>query len=359
MTTLSIRQLVKSYDSTPILRGVDLELERGETIVLAGVNGCGKSTLLHCIAGLVAPDAGRIVVEGQDQLPLSSAQRPIGFVTQVGGYFENLTVEANLQSSLRSQGLSRDECSRRIDWILELLQLAQVKNRLVQTLSGGQAQRVAFGRGLIRKPKVLLLDEPFNHLDREIRIQLQQELHRIQKELELSILMVTHQFENALEQADRIALLSEGKIQQLDVPETIYRQPARREIAYQFGRFPPILETLEIDRVSKTFEFCGKRLSMDSFSRLASIPQLSALRWIGIRPEALQWHHESSKLDSNLQWSAQITAIRFGGDVALIDCLVHGRTWTLPMDLAHRSQWQVGQSILLSADPNHFFFLSE
>ncbi len=359
MPTLSIQQLVKSYDSTPILRGVDLELERGETIVLAGVNGCGKSTLLQCIAGLVAPNAGRILVEGQDQLPLSSAQRPIGFVTQVGGYFENLSVESNLQSSLRSQGLSRDECTRRIDWILDLLQLAQVKNRLVQTLSGGQAQRVAFGRGLIRKPKVLLLDEPFNHLDREIRIQLQQELHRIQQELQLSILMVTHQFENALEQADRIALLSEGTIQQLDVPETIYRQPARREIAYQFGRFPPILESIEFDRESKTFEFGGKKLSIDSFSKLASIPEPFAMRWMGIRPEALQWNHDSHNLDSNFLWCAQITAIRFGGDVILVDCLVHGRTWTLPLDIALRSQWQVGQSIHLSADPNHFFFLSE
>ncbi|MFO0924965.1 MAG: ATP-binding cassette domain-containing protein [Pirellulales bacterium] len=268
MPTLSIQQLVKSYDSTPILRGVDLELERGETIVLAGVNGCGKSTLLHCIAGLVAPNAGRILVEGQDQLPLSSAQRPIGFVTQVGGYFENLSVEANLQSSLRSQGLSRDECTRRIDWILDLLQLAQVKNRLVQTLSE-KAAAGRLGRGLIRKTQCCCSMNP--------SITWIAKLHPIARgtpsnSAGVAVIdsMVTHQFENALEQADRIALLSEGTIQQLDVPETIYRQPVRREIAYQFGRFPPILESIEFERESKTFEFGGRKFSIDSFSKLAS-----------------------------------------------------------------------------------------
>ncbi|MGB9097347.1 ABC transporter ATP-binding protein [Erwinia sp.] len=225
MSYLKVTQLHKSYGPTTIFQDIDFTASEGEFVTLLGPSGCGKSTLLRCLAGLTSVDSGQILLQGQDIVPLTPQKRSIGMVFQSYALFPNMTVERNVAFGLKMQKCSSAEIQRRVGEVLELVELNDYAKRYPHQLSGGQCQRVALARSLVTQPRLLLLDEPLSALDARIRRHLRDQIRRIQKELNLTTLFVTHDQEEALTLSDRIVLMNKGKIVQNGNAESLYTQP--------------------------------------------------------------------------------------------------------------------------------------
>lgn len=223
---LNVTHLNKSYGPTTIFQDIDFSASEGEFVTLLGPSGCGKSTLLRCLAGLTSVDSGQILLQGQDIVPLTPQKRSIGMVFQSYALFPNMTVERNVAFGLKMQKLNSAEIQRRVGEVLELVELNDYAKRYPHQLSGGQCQRVALARSLVTQPRLLLLDEPLSALDARIRRHLRDQIRRIQKELNLTTLFVTHDQEEALTLSDRIVLMNKGKIVQNGNAESLYTQPA-------------------------------------------------------------------------------------------------------------------------------------
>jgi putative spermidine/putrescine transport system ATP-binding protein len=226
MSYLSVTQLNKSYGPTAIFENIDFSAEEGEFVTLLGPSGCGKSTLLRCIAGLTEVDSGKVLLQGQDIVPLPPQKRTIGMVFQSYALFPNMTVEKNVAFGLKMQKLASGEIQKRVMEVLALVELTDFARRYPHQLSGGQCQRVALARSLVTRPRLLLLDEPLSALDARIRRHLREQIRNIQRELKLTTLFVTHDQEEALTMSDRIVLMNRGKIVQNGNAEMLYTQPA-------------------------------------------------------------------------------------------------------------------------------------
>lgn len=225
MSYLHVTQLNKSYGPTTIFQDIDFTASEGEFVTLLGPSGCGKSTLLRCLAGLTSVDSGQILLQGQDIVPLTPQKRSIGMVFQSYALFPNMTVERNVAFGLKMQKCTAADIQRRVGEVLELVELNDYAKRYPHQLSGGQCQRVALARSLVTRPRLLLLDEPLSALDARIRRHLRDQIRRIQKELNLTTLFVTHDQEEALTLSDRIVLMNKGKIVQNGNAESLYTQP--------------------------------------------------------------------------------------------------------------------------------------
>jgi putative spermidine/putrescine transport system ATP-binding protein len=226
MSYLNVTQLNKSYGPTAIFENIDFSAEEGEFVTLLGPSGCGKSTLLRCIAGLTEVDSGKVLLQGQDIVPLPPQKRTIGMVFQSYALFPNMTVEKNVAFGLKMQKLPGGDIQKRVMEVLALVELTDFARRYPHQLSGGQCQRVALARSLVTRPRLLLLDEPLSALDARIRRHLREQIRNIQKELKLTTLFVTHDQEEALTMSDRIVLMNRGKIVQNGNAEMLYTQPA-------------------------------------------------------------------------------------------------------------------------------------
>ena len=236
---LELRALRKSFGDVEAVKGIDLSLNRGEFLSLLGPSGCGKSTTLSLIAGFLQPDAGEILVDGKVVNKISPRKRRIGLVFQDYAVFSKLSVRANLSFGLEAQRVSRPERDRAVAEISEKLNLNPILAARGGELNMSEMQRVALARVLVTKPELLLLDEPTSNLDAALRAKLRGELKQIQKELEQTVLYVTHDQVEALSMSDRIAVMRDGKILQDDSTEAIYRRPAERFVAEFIGD-PPI-----------------------------------------------------------------------------------------------------------------------
>lgn len=225
MAYLEVKQLNKSYGATQIFQQIDFSAQEGEFVTLLGPSGCGKSTLLRCLAGLTSPDSGQIMLQGEDIVPLTPQKRAIGMVFQSYALFPNMTVEKNVAFGLKMQKLPTKQIRERVEEALALVELTDFIRRYPHQLSGGQSQRVALARSLVTRPRLLLLDEPLSALDARIRRHLRDQIRRIQQELKLTTLFVTHDQEEALTLSDRIVLMNRGKIVQNGDAEALYTQP--------------------------------------------------------------------------------------------------------------------------------------
>jgi multiple sugar transport system ATP-binding protein len=228
-----------------ILDGIDLEVAAGECLALLGPSGCGKSTVLRLIAGLDRCDGGRISLSGRDLTTTSAAQRQVAMVFQSYALYPHLTVERNLSLGLELRRVPPTERRRDLERVLELLQLGDLRQRLPAQLSGGQRQRVALARALLRRPRVFLLDEPMSNLDAQLREDLRPQLRAILRGGSAPVVYVTHDQQEAMGIADRIALLDQGRIQQCGTPQELYRRPANLFVAGFIGR--PRINLLPLD----------------------------------------------------------------------------------------------------------------
>src|SRR3981189_1140779 len=221
----------KRFGEITALEDATLSIRRGELMTLLGPSGCGKTTLLSLVAGFLIPDRGEIAIDGRQVTDLPTHRREIGIMFQNYALFPHMSVAANVGYGLKMRRTPRPEIARRVADALGLVKLAGLEDRRPRQLSGGQQQRVALARALVIRPKVLLLDEPFSALDRNLRASMQVEIKEIQRKLGVTTIFVTHDQSEALSLSDRIAVIAEGRIRQLGTPDEIYRRPVDRFVA--------------------------------------------------------------------------------------------------------------------------------
>ncbi|AJQ93156.1 ABC transporter ATP-binding protein [Gynuella sunshinyii] len=235
MNSVSIRQLDLKYQTTHVLKGLNLDIRKGEFLVLLGSSGCGKSTLLNCIAGLLDISAGQIWINDRNVTWDEPKDRGIGMVFQSYALYPQMTVEKNLSFSLKVTGMEKAEIARRVDRAARILQIESLLQRKPSELSGGQRQRVAIGRALVRDVDVFLFDEPLSNLDAKLRADLRVEIKRLHQQLKNTMIYVTHDQVEALTLADRIAIMKNGEVQQLGTPGEIYHHPCNLFVARFIG----------------------------------------------------------------------------------------------------------------------------
>ena len=236
MASLSLRKITKRFGAAELFRDFDLEVRDGEFLCLLGPSGSGKTTLLRIIAGLEDIDQGEIVLAGSEISRLQPRDRRIGMMFQGYALYPHMSVRDNLAYPLRVRGAPRREIPERVVSVARLLGIEPLLDRYIQSISGGEQQRVAIGRAIVQKPDLYLLDEPISNLDASLREAVRSELRRLQRELGATMIMVTHDQLDALAIADRIAVLRSGKIQQFGGPEDLYRNPANAFVAGFIGQ---------------------------------------------------------------------------------------------------------------------------
>lgn len=237
MSYMEISNIEKAFDKNEVLKGISLNIEQGEFVSLLGPSGCGKSTLLRCLSGLETIDRGTFVLDGKDVTETPAQNRNIGMVFQQYSLFPNMTVEENLSFPPTIQKMPKADQKAKIDDVLEIVGLTDKKKAYPGNLSGGQQQRVALARAIISRPKVLLLDEPLSAIDAKLRKNLQIEIRRIQQELNITTIFVTHDQDEAMSMSDRICLLNNGNIEQVSSPIELYTKPKTRFAASFIGHY--------------------------------------------------------------------------------------------------------------------------
>lgn len=247
LVQLEIKKLEKDFDGFKAVNNISLDIYQGEIFALLGASGCGKSTLLRLLAGFEMPTAGDILLNGQSLIGLSPHERPINMMFQSYALFPHMTVEQNIAFGLRYEHLSKVEITRKIDEVLNLVQMAQYAKRKPHQLSGGQQQRVALARSLAKEPKLLLLDEPMGALDKKLRTQMQLEIVDILESVEVTCVMVTHDQEEAMTMASRVGIMDAGVIRQIGQPIEVYEQPNCRMTAEFIGSVNIFEGTLSVD----------------------------------------------------------------------------------------------------------------
>ena len=248
---LVTEKLVKRFDEAVAVDDVSLSIDQGEIFALLGSSGCGKSTLLRMLAGFESPTSGRIMLGGQDVARLPPYERPINMMFQSYALFPHLDIWENVAFGLKREGLPRGEVKQRVGEMLDLVQLGAYSKRKPHQLSGGQQQRVALARSLAKRPKLLLLDEPLGALDKKLREQTQFELVNIIEKVGVTCVMVTHDQEEAMTMANRIAVMSKGRVLQVGSPEDIYEHPKNRFVADFIGNVNMFNGNLTIDEVDR------------------------------------------------------------------------------------------------------------
>jgi len=228
---LDLQGVTRRFGDVTAVDSVDLTVRRGELFSLLGGSGCGKSTLLRMIAGLETPDSGRLFIDGQDMTNVPPYERPVNMVFQSYALFPHMTVTQNVAYGLRQEGMARGEREDRVHEVLRLVDMQDLAGRKPDQLSGGQRQRVALARGLAKRPRILLLDEPLGALDRKLRERTQFELVNLQERIGTTFILVTHDQEEAMTMSDRIAVMRAGRIQQIGAPRQVYEYPNSRYVA--------------------------------------------------------------------------------------------------------------------------------
>jgi multiple sugar transport system ATP-binding protein len=285
MTSVIVRDVSLNFGSVEVLRKLNIEVDKGEFLVLLGPSGCGKSTLLNCIAGLLDVSGGQIHINGRNVTWDEPKDRGIGMVFQSYALYPQMTVEGNLSFGLKNAGLPRDEIARRIARAAEILQIEPLLKRKPSALSGGQRQRVAIGRALVRDVDVFLFDEPLSNLDAKLRSELRVEIKRLHQKLENTMIYVTHDQIEAMTLADRIAVMRGGIIQQLDTPPAIYSRPVNRFVAGFIGS--PGMNFIEgncSDGSAPIFEANGVTVPLDRYAFAAGGARSGKVVF-GVRPE--------------------------------------------------------------------------
>lgn len=232
---IEMQDIVKNYGAVTVVDHVNLTIEDGEFFTLLGPSGCGKTTLLRMIAGFHDPNHGDICFDGKSILSLPAHKRDTGMVFQNYALFPHLTIFENIAYGLRARKVPQKEVEQRVGDVLDVVQLNDLAQRFPRQLSGGQQQRVALARALVIRPHVLLMDEPLSNLDAKLRVSMREEIRRIQKELNITTIYVTHDQEEAMAVSDRIAILHGGCLQQIDCPRGIYFAPQNRFVAQFMG----------------------------------------------------------------------------------------------------------------------------
>ena len=283
MAFLSLANISKVFGTTTAVEGFNLEVEKGEFVSFLGPSGCGKTTTLRMIAGFELPSTGVITLDGEDITYKSPNQRNVGMVFQSYALFPNLTIGQNIGFGLQVRKMPEAQIKKRIQEMLALVHLEEHINKYPYQLSGGQQQRIALTRALAINPRVLLLDEPLSALDAKIRVELRLEIRRIQQTMGITTIYVTHDQEEALVISDRVVVMSQGRMEQIGTPGTIYNFPASEFVAQFIGQLN-MLPVTKVDLQNHTCQLAGQNVKFEHSPerKIGDSPRLA------IRPEELQ-----------------------------------------------------------------------
>ncbi len=344
MAYLELKNVHKNFGNVKAVNDFTLDIDKGSLVSFLGPSGCGKTTTLRMIAGFEQPDEGSILLDKEDITRISPNQRDIGMVFQAYALFPNMTVRQNIAFGLKMKKTSKDEVEKRVDEVLDMVRLKGTAKRYPHQLSGGQQQRIALARALAVRPRVLLLDEPLSALDAEVRVALRGEIRRIQSELAITTVYVTHDQEEALSISDKVVVMENGIIQQVGTPQDIYRAPQTRFVATfigtanQFfgkttGKASVQCEILEIN--------CGKLVDFKEGQEVVVL----------VRPETI--HVSSTPPDKNSGNSIQgvVETITFHGAVTRLGVNVHQQRVVADITVASTEPITLNQKIWLSFKP--------
>jgi putrescine transport system ATP-binding protein len=312
---VEIDHVSKRFGDFLAVDNVSLQVERGEIFCLLGASGCGKTTLLRLLAGFEMPSEGRLLIDGQDLAAVPPYERPINMMFQSYALFPHMTVERNVAFGLEQEGLSKPEVRRRVAEILEIVRMGPYLKRKPHQLSGGQRQRVALARALVKRPKLLLLDEPLGALDRKLREHTQFELINIQQQLGVTFVVVTHDQEEAMTLATRIGVMNHGQIVQIGTPRQIYEFPATRFVADFIGSVNLFDGKLIEDEPDYVRVQCAELPASVLVDHGISAPPDAPL-WVAVRPEKIALSREQPATRDN--WAqGVIREIAYLGDLSV------------------------------------------
>ncbi len=337
---------------------IDLEVKDGEFFSLLGPSGCGKTTTLRMIGGFEQPTSGKIELSGQDVTWLPPYQRNVNTVFQNYALFPHLSIFDNVAFGLRRRHVAESEIKARVTEMLELVELPGYERRKPSQISGGQAQRVALARALVNKPAVLLLDEPLGALDLKLRKQMQIELKRIQQEVGITFIYVTHDQEEAMTMSDRIAVMNRGKYEQLGDPETLYERPATEFVAGFLG----VSNLLPATIGARDGTYVGATLAGGGVIRVpaAAVDGKSSVR-IGVRPEKIRLHADATGIDARMNriQGRVMDASYLGASTSyVIESSSGDRLTVFEQNVertSHGSLHRSGEEVHLSWSPDHTF----
>jgi putative spermidine/putrescine transport system ATP-binding protein len=334
MTHLELTHIHKSFGSAIAVEDFNLAVKQGEFVSFLGPSGCGKTTTLRMIAGFELPTSGKITINGSDITATPPNKRNVGMVFQSYALFPNMTVAQNVGYGLKIAGKARAEIEARVTEMLSLIQMEKFADRYPYQLSGGQQQRVALARALAIRPQVLLLDEPLSALDAKIRIELRQEIRRIQRQLGITTIYVTHDQEEALSLSDRIVVMSQGKVEQVGTPTEIYNFPASEFVARFVGHIN-LLPVRVVDAKEGLVQIGEQTMRAGRFERLNGRPMRLA-----VRPEEINPGHNQEA--NNLRGT--VDSVTYLGSIVRIGVRIEGHS--LSLDVFNERKFnlpQVGQ----------------
>ena len=285
MGALSIRGVTRHYGAVQILKGIDIEVEAGEFLILVGASGCGKSTLLNIIAGLDTPTSGTVHIAERDVTHALPKDRDIAMVFQSYALYPNMNVAQNISFGLEMRNVPKADREAAVQRVAKMLQIGHLLDRKPGQLSGGQRQRVAMGRALARNPVLFLFDEPLSNLDAKLRVEMRAEIKRLHSLAQVTTVYVTHDQVEAMTLGDRIAVMKEGRVEQLGTPDDIYSRPATRFVAEFIGS--PAMNVVEGQRSGSGIAAHGIELALNDGQRHAIGQAGSGSVLYGLRPEAL------------------------------------------------------------------------
>lgn len=351
---LELVSVRKSFEGFNAVNGIDLQVRQGEFVTLLGPSGSGKTTTLMMIAGFTEPDEGDIRISGRSLVNIPAAKRQIGLVFQNYALFPHMTVAENVSFPLKMRKVKKAEVSERVSSMLELVQLTNKSDQKPAQLSGGQQQRVALARALIFRPSVVLLDEPLAALDRKLRERLQLELKQLQRELSLTVVLVTHDQQEALTMSDRIAVMNNGVIEQFDKPEETYRAPATKFVADFLGE-SNFLTCRVLEATSQSLRVDAEGIGSIVLRPHGSEPAGDAVTAM-VRPEQLLVTKDGIPDAHRRSTRCVVTGVTYCGDFVRYRVSCEGTMLTskVPSVIANNERVAVGESGCLQWNPDDF-----
>lgn len=346
-SVIQLRNLHKAFGATRAIDDVSLDIQENEFFAMLGPSGCGKTTLLRAIAGFESPDHGQVLLSGEDITPLRPNKRSINLMFQSYALFPHMSVAKNIAYGLEMEDLSKQEIQRRVADVMDMASLHEFANRRPDQLSGGQRQRVALARALVKRPKVLLLDEPLGALDKKLREQMQLELKRLQTEAGITFVMVTHDQEEALVMADRIALMKDGKVAQLGTPKELYEQPNSRFVADFIGSMNFFDGTIN-----------GNRITLKNGTQLSGVVTEDDMNHgtLAVRPERIFLHRDIPE-DADNCIQGVIEDIAYHGQDLSVHVAVANdaqrKLARIPATLAEEQELKLGEPVWCSWTAQH------
>ena len=336
---LELSDLRKTFGGLAAVHDLSLVVEKGECVALLGPSGCGKTTTLRMIAGFIDPSAGRIVINGRDITNIAARKRNIGVVFQGYALFPHMTVAQNVAFGLEMRGIPPADIAKRVSDALDMVQLGSFKERLPRQLSGGQQQRVALARAIIINPDALLLDEPLSALDAKLREEVRMQIRQLQRQLSLTTIFVTHDQDEALSMADRIAVMNMGKIEQIGTAKEVYENPATRFVGNFIGR-SNLLTGRGEDGVFTT-DF-GARLRFERGTR-------NGAKSLAVRPQDISICGKAPGEGRNCV-EGRIKGLTYLGAEMVVEVVVSGVSFLVdvPLRTGEATDFSVGEAVHLT-----------